>query len=157
MAMQRWKLWIVLGLVGMLLMLVGAKFALDVYRGNKSDQIWVAIPIREDLLPEEKQAFADKMNESLRNPELQKQVVLDTQLREKLKLASEAEAIKELNRRFYVELGSAEVSQGTVTTLNIGVRGIRNENEILGQLATRIARDFFKINGIDPQTGKPIE
>ncbi len=141
----------------MLLMLVGAKFALNGYRGNKPDQIWLPIPLGEDLLPEEQRAFADKMNESLRNPELQKQVVLDTQLREKLKLASEAEAIKELNRRFYVELGSAEAAQGTVPTLNIGVKGIRHENEILGQLVTRIARDFFKINGIDPQTGKPIE
>jgi hypothetical protein len=155
--MQRWKLWIALGLVGMLLMLVGAIFALNAYRGNKPDQIWVPITLSEDLLPEEHQAFAQKMNESLRNPELQKQVVMDTKLREKLKLASEAEAIKELNRRFYVELGSVEAAQGTVTTLNIGVRGKRHENEILHQLTTRITRDFFKINGIDPDTRKPIE
>jgi hypothetical protein len=141
----------------MLVALVGAKFVLDEYRANKPDKIWMPFTLSQDLLPEEHEAFVKKTDESLRKEKILKQVVIDTKLRDKLKLATDEEAIKDLNRRLFVELDSADTPQGSITIVNVGVKGIRRENKLLKDLCARIARDFFILNGIDPKTGKPIE
>jgi hypothetical protein len=64
--------------------------------------------------------------------------------------------VKELNRRLFVEVGSADTPNGSVPSINVGVAGIGHETKLLGEASMRIIRDVWRMIGIDPETGKPI-
>lgn len=155
--MQRWMLWAGLGAVGLVLMFFGARFAWREYHLSKPDKVWVPLALRTDLSMADQQKLADQINERLRSDVILRKVVADVGLQEKFGQPSEDAAVKELDRRLFVEVGSADTAEGLVPSINIGVRGIGHEHDVLGEAATRIIKDVWVMIGIDPVTGKPLE
>lgn len=155
--MQRWMLWSALGVVGLVLMFFGARFAWREYHLGKPDKVWVPVALRADLSMEDQKKLADAISEKLRTDVILRNVVVDIGLQEKFKQPSEDAAVKELGRRLFVEVGSAETPTGLAPSINIGVNGIGREHALLEEAATRIIKDVWVMIGIDPVTGKPLE
>jgi hypothetical protein len=155
--MQRWMLWVGLGVVGLVLMFFGARFAWREYHLSKPDKVWVPLALQTDLSMADQQKLADQINGRLRSDEILRKVVADIGLQEKFGQTSEDATVKELDRRLFVEVGSADTPTGLVPSINIGVRGIGHEHDLLGEAATRIMQDVWVMIGIDPKTGTRIE
>jgi hypothetical protein len=147
-------LWAGLGAVGLVLMFFGAKYARSEYFLRKPSKIWVPLALRPDLSMAEQKKLVEQIDGKLREGDLLRQVVLDAGLQEKFKQPTEDAAVKELKRRLFVEIGSADTPTGSVPSINIGVSGTGHERKILGEASTRIFRDVCRMIGIDPDTGK---
>lgn len=150
-------LWAALGAVGLVVMFFGAKYAKREYHLRQPSKIWVPLALRADLSMEDQKKLAEQINTKLRTDEILRAVVMDLDLREKFKQPSEDAAVKDLNRRLFVEVGSADTPNGSVPSINIGVAGIGHESKLLGEASMRIIRDVWRMIGIDPETGKPIK
>lgn len=155
--MQRWMLWAVLGVVGLVVMFFGARYAKREYHLRQPSRIWVPLALRADFSMEDQKKLAEEINTSLRTDEILRAVVMDLNLRQKFKKPSEDAAVKELDRRLFVEVGSADTPNGSVPSINIGVSGIGHEADLLGEASMRIIREVWRMNGIDPETGKQID
>lgn len=156
MRMQRWMLWAVLGVVGLVVLFFVARYAKHEYHLRQPAKIWVPVALRADLSMEDQRKLAKQIDEKLRTDEILRAVVVDVGLQKKFKQPSEDAAVKELERRLFVEVGSADTPMGSVPSINIGVSGIGRETEILGETSMRIIRDVWRMIGIDPETGKPL-
>jgi hypothetical protein len=150
-------LWAVLGVVGLVVMFFGARYAKREYHLRQPSRIWVPLALRADFSMEDQKKLAEEINTSLRTDEILRAVVMDLNLREKFKQPSEDAAVKELDRRLFVEVGSADTPNGSVPSINIGVSGIGHEADLLGEASMRIIREVWRMNGIDPETGKQID
>lgn len=146
-------LWAVLAAVGVALLGGGAFYGLKEYRANKPDKIWVPLPLRADLLMSEQKELAENIEAELKKDERLGIIVSDLGLKEKFNAADEDAAAEELGERIFVEVGSADTPEGSVPSINIGVRGIYSENELLREISMRIIRDVWVMIGIDPDTG----
>lgn len=155
--MQRWILLGALGVVGLVVMFFGARYAKRQYHLSQPDKVWVPVPLRMDLPMEEQINLAKQIDEKLRTDEILRTVVIDVGLKEKFKQPSEDAAVKELSRRLFVEVGTYETPMGFVPTINVGVAGIGHENTVLKETSIRVVKFVHLMNGIDPETGKPIE
>ncbi|MDP4623873.1 MAG: hypothetical protein NWT08_01920 [Akkermansiaceae bacterium] len=155
--MQRWMLWAALAAVGVALLGGGALYGLKEYRANKPDKIWVPLPLRADLSMAEQKDLAEKIDVELRKDERLRKVVTDLGLVKKFNVADEDAAVKELESRLFVDVGSADTPNGQVPSINIGVRGISRENPLLREMASRIIKDVWVMIGIDPNTGKRLD
>ncbi len=150
--MQRWILWTVLGAVGLVVMFLGARE----YHLRQPDKKWVPITLRADISLEDQNKIAEEIDEKLRADEILRSVVADVGLQEKFNQPSEDAAVKELDRRLFCEVGTADTPKGFLPSINVGVSGIKHEKKLLRDTSTRIIRDVWSILGIDPDTGKPI-
>lgn len=157
MRMQRWILWAVLGVVGLVALFFGARFAKREYHLRQPAKIWVPVALRADLSIADQKTLAKQIEEKLRTDEILRAVVVDVGLQRKFKQASEDSAVKDLDRRLFVEVGRADTQVGSVPSINIGVSGIGREGEVLGEASMRIIRDVWRMIGIDPDSGKPFE
>lgn len=153
--MQRWILWAVLAVVGLTVMFFVARYAKREYHLRQPSKIWVPVPLRADLAIADQKKLAEQIELKLRTDEILRAVVLDLGLQVKFNQPGEDAAVKELNRRLFVEVGSADTQMGAVPSINIGVSGIGHESKLLGEVSMRIIRDVWLIIGIDPETGKP--
>jgi hypothetical protein len=116
----------------------------------------VPIALRADLSMADQKKLAEQIEAKLRSDEILRAIVVDVGLQEKFKLPSEDAAVKELDRRLFVDVGSADTPNGPVPSINIGVAGTGHERDILGEASMRIIRDVWRMIGIDPETGQPI-
>jgi uncharacterized membrane protein len=154
---QRWILWGVLAAVVMALGLAGAVFGYKEYKQNRPAGMWVPLPFMNPEIPDEdRREFVKMLNEKLREPELLLRVASDIPVREAWKLGSDDEVVKEMDRRLFVEMGSAETPEGRVPSVNIGFNGKRRETALLGQLSLRIMDDVWKIIGVE-KPKQPVE
>lgn len=154
--MQRWMLWAVLGVVGLVVLFFGARYAKREYHLRQPAKIWVPVALRADLSMADQKKLAEQIEAKLRTDEILRAVVADIGLEKKFKQPSEDSAVQDLKRRLFVEVGSADTPMGPVPSINIGVSGIGHETDILGEASMRIIRDVWRMIGIDPETGKPI-
>jgi len=150
-------LWALLGVVGLVVMFFGARYAKREYHLRQPSKIWVPIALRPDLSMADQKKLAEHIDGKIRTDEILRGVVVDVGLKEKFRQPSEDAAVKELNRRLFVDVGSADTPNGSVPSINIGVAGIGHEGDVLGEASMRIIRDVWKIIGIDPETGKPAD
>jgi hypothetical protein len=155
MRMQRWMLWTVMGVIGLTAMFFGARYAKREYHLRQPSRIWVPVALRADISMEDQKNLAMQIEEKLRTEKILRAVVMDLGLPEKFKQPSEDAAVKELNRRLFVEVGSADTPNGSLPSINIGVAGIGHEGELLGEVSMRIIREVWLMIGINPKTGKP--
>lgn len=155
--MQRWILWACLGFVGLVAVLFGAKYAREEYLLRKPDKVWVPLALRADISMAEQKKHAEEIDAKLRTDEILRRVVIDVGLQEKFNQPSQDAAVKDLDRRLFVEAGTADTPTGTIPSINIGVRGTGHEHDILVETSMRIIRDVRRMIGIDPDTGKPLD
>jgi hypothetical protein len=155
--MQRWMLYAGLAVVGLVLLTGGGLYGYREYLRGKPAPIWVPLALRVDISMEDQSKLAKEIEDRLRNGDLLRQAVVDTGLQAKFGSPSEDAAVKELEQRLFVKVGTAVTPEGTVPSINVGVNGTGGEKEILGVAATRIMQDVWKMIGIDPETGKTIE
>ncbi len=154
--MQRWILWVVLAVVGLGLLAGGGLYGLREYRKGRPAPIWVPLGLRVDISMAEQEKLAREIETRLRDEELLGKVVADLGLKEKFGVADDAAAIKELDSRIFVKVGTADTPAGSVPSINVGADGTGHDREISGEIATRIIKDVWRMIGIDPETGKPL-
>jgi len=145
-----------LGIMVLALLVGGGLYGYRDFLRSKPAPIWVPLPLRADISMAEQEKMAKEIDTRLRTDEILRQIAIDVDLQKKLKQPSLNAAVKELDRRLFVKPGSADTPSGTVPSINIGVNGNGHEKEVLGETATRIIKDVWKILGIDPVTGQPI-
>ena len=155
MRMQRWILWAVLAVVGLTVMFFVARYAKREYHLRQPSKIWVPIALRADISMEDQKNLAKQIEVKLRTDEILRAVVLDLGLQVKFNQPGEDAAVKELSRRLFVEVGSADTPNGSVPSINIGVSGIGHESKLLSEVSMRIIREVWLMIGIDPEKGKP--
>ncbi len=106
---------------------------------------------------EDQNKLAEKIEEGLRRDGILRQVVIDEDLERKFNSTSQEAAVKELESRLFVKVGTADTMNGTAPAIHVGVNGTGREKEVLGDTAQRIIRDVWRMIGIDPDTGKALE
>lgn len=149
-------LWVGLGILGLGLMLFGAKFAWSEYQLYKPDRIWVPLSLPSGISMAEQKKLAEQIDGHLRSDAVLRKVMSDTGLQEKFGQADEDSAAKELDRRLFVEVGTAEGPNGSVPSVNIGLHGNGYERAVLEAAVTRIMKDVLATPGIDPANGKRL-
>jgi len=154
--MQRWMLWAVLAVVGLGLLAGGGLYCYREYLRGKPAPIWVPLALRADLSMEDQNKLAVEIEKKLRTDEILRQIVIDADLQKGFNLPTQDAAVKELEKRMFVRVGTADTPNGTVPSINIGLNGKGREKEVIGAAATRMIKDVWKMIGIDPETGKPL-
>ncbi len=137
-------------------MFFGARYAKREYHLRQPDKRWVPVPLRADFSMADQKKLAAQLEEKLRSEEILRAVVVDVGLQAKFKQLSEDAAVKELNRRLFVDVGTADTPNGAVPSINIGLSGTGHEADILDEASMRIIKDAWRMLGIDPETRKPI-
>jgi len=155
--MQRWKLYVGLGIVGLVLLGGGAYFARKEYFASKPAPIWIPFNLRMGIPMEDQKAFAQLIDERLSDDDLLRQIVIDADLQSGFNQPTEDAAIQELKRRIFVKVGTADTPQGAVPSVNVGLNGTQRENELLRRATLRMIKDVWRMIGIDPETGKPLQ
>ena len=150
-------LYVGVGIVGLILLVGGAFVARKEYYASKPGPIWVPLTLTVGISMEEQNALADQIDERLRDDDLLRQIVIDADLQNGFNQPTEEAAIEELKRRLFAKAGSADTPQGSVPSVNVGVTGTRREHEVLERAAKRIIKDVWRMMGIDPDTGKPLQ
>ena len=147
-------LWVILAVVGIVLLGGGAFYGLQEYRSNKPARQWVPVPLRSDLPMAEQKALVENIDAGLREDEMLRKIVTDMGLTEKFGVADEEAAMKELDRRLFVEVGSVKTAEGMVPSMNVGARGIRSETGLLGEISVGVMKEVWKIIGNRSRDGK---
>jgi hypothetical protein len=155
--MQRWMSLAGLGIVGLVLMFFGAKFAWREYQLGKPDKIWVPLVLPADISMAEQEKLAGQINEGLRTDAILRKVVTEAGLQEKFGQPDEDAAVKELDRRLFVEIGTAETPNGSLPSINVGLSGTGHEKAVLEDASIRIIKDVWLMLGIDPTSGKRLD
>jgi len=146
-----------LGIFGLMLLAVGGYLGLREYRLGKPAPIWVPVPLRVGIPMEDQEALAKKIEDKLRDDALLRQVVIDANLQQGFEQPTEDAALEELKRRLFVKVGTAQTPQGiSVPSINVGVDGTRREKKVLEDAAIRMIKDVWRMIGIDPETGRPV-
>lgn len=145
--MQRW---ILLGLVAGLLLVVGAGAGLWIMRQNRPDQQWVPMPLNPQSSIEDREALVKSVQLMLQEDSFLLQVVKDLSLQQKWDVASPEAAQELLRTRMFVRLGEYRhpLTQERFDTLDIGIHGISKENQLLGEVASRLATEVGKNLGL---------
>ncbi len=145
-----------LAIVVLALLVGGGLYGYRDFLRSKPAPIWVPLALRADISMAEQEKISTEIDTRLRADEILRQVAIDVDFQKKLKQPSLDAAVKELDRRLFVKPGSADIPSGTVPSINIGLHGNGHEKDVLGETATRLMTDVWKILGIDPVTGLPI-
>ena len=135
-------------------MMGGLLFAYQQYKLNKPQQMWVPLPVRQDLPIADQDKAAKDLKAKLCVESVFLKVSKDMGLPAKWKLASDKEAAAELSKRVFVRTGDADTPMGKVPAIHIGVTGKVKDKELSGQIAMRLMDDVWKILGIDPPKKK---
>ena len=138
-------------------MFFGAKFAWREYQLGKPDKIWVPLALPADISMVDQEKLAEQINEGLRTDAILRKVVTDAGLQEKFDKPDEDAAVKELDRRLFVEIGTADTPNGSLPSINVGLSGTGHEKAVLEDASIRIIKDVWLMLGIDPTTGKRLD
>ncbi len=150
-------LYAVLAVVGLVLLTGGGLYGYREYLRSKPAPIWVPLALRADISMEDQEKLAKEIEERLRTDEILRQIAIDVHLQEKFNQPDLDAAVKELENRLFVKVGTADTPNGSVPSINIGVKGTGGEKEVLGEAAGRLIKDVWKMLGIDPETGQPVK
>lgn len=152
--MQRW---IVIALVGAILFGLGGGYGLWTYRQNRPQKVWVPLALNETLSPEKREELAGEIRKKLLEGPTLADAVKDTGLARKLGVSSDSEAEKEARSRFFVEVGEADLPNGTtVPSVNVGFNVQRKTFGAFGEVAMRVMKDVWKMLGIKEPDGQTI-
>jgi hypothetical protein len=144
--MQRW---IVIAVVVALLGAVGGGFGLWTYRQNRPQKVWVPLALNAALPAEKKEQLAKDVKAKLLEGTIIADAVKDVNLASKLNLPSNEAAEAEVRNRLFVELGETPGANGAaVPSLNIGLNCQRKTFNVMGEVATRMMKDVWKMLGI---------
>ncbi|WP_411826533.1 hypothetical protein [Luteolibacter sp. AS25] len=154
--MQRWILWAALAVVGLALIGGGGLYGYREFSQGKPANIWVPIPLNLETPLDEQENIASKIDTELRKDEILKKVISDLGLVGKFGVSGEDAALVELKKRLFVEVGLTETHVGPMPSINVGMKGTRREAELSTEMTERVAKDVFRMIGIDPETGRPF-
>ena len=151
------KRWMVIAVVAIMLAGVGGAAALWNYRQNKPQKVWVPLALNASLTPEKREQVAAEIKAKLLEGPIILQVVKDVKLASKLGLPSDEAAEAVVRKQLFVEVGQADVPDGTkVPSVNIGVNCQRKTFAVMGEVATRMIKDVWKMLGIKDPATAPI-
>lgn len=154
--MQRWILWVILGIVGLGILGAGGIYAISEYRQSRPTPIWVPLQLQVDISTTEQSELAVDIDRKLRADGRLEKVVADLNLADRFDVANEGAALAELENRLFVEAGTAATPTGTVPSINVGMRGKRREEELLSTIVTALTKQVWEIVGLDPETGARV-
>ena len=136
--MQRW---IVLAACVFLLGGGGA-FAMWNRHQNKPDAVWSPLVLNANSTDNEKESLQKQVDTFLRGRTVLATVVKDLGLVARFQVGSEEEAIDELSRRMFIEIGQANPPANTSTSLNVGVRGKAKEHALIGEISSHLMKEL---------------
>lgn len=149
--MQRW---IALAAVVVLLLGVGGGALFWNHRRNRPDKVWVPLPLNPEAPEDARSKIVKQLDIELRKPSVLLGVATDVQLATKLDLSSTEAAVEELEKRMFVELGTADTAMGKVPSINVGVNGKSKEHDMLGQISVRLMQDVRRILGVKDKSAQ---
>lgn len=141
--MQRW---IVAGLVFLVLLVGGGYFAYRTYQQNRTTRIWLPLPTPKMTVEERRQTTASLL-EKLSDPVLMAAVCRDAGYAKTMDFASEEEGTKDLLKRLFCEIGTADTAQGKVPSINVGFSCKVKHFGKMGEVTNRLRKDILEILG----------
>ncbi len=132
----------------MVIALGGGAFAYRNYKQNLDTQIWLPMPINQERPVELREKTVKVLKQKLSDPVLLAQVSQDVGLVKKMRLVSDEEVAKDLAKRLFVEIGTADTARGKVPSINIGFNCKVKEFGMMSDVVNRLRKDIFKILGI---------
>ncbi len=148
--MQRW---IIAGLVFIVLLTGGGYFAYRSYQQNRATRIWLPLPTPE-VSVEQRREMTVMLNEKLKDPILLEAVCKDSGYAKTMGLASDEEGAKDLLKRFFCEIGTADTPGGKVPSINVGFSCKVKEFSKMGDVTNRLRKDILLILGL-PESVDP--
>ncbi|MFD2255578.1 hypothetical protein ACFSSA_02725 [Luteolibacter algae] len=144
-----------LALLGLALLGGGGIYGYREYLRGKPSPIWVPLALRADLSMEDQNKLAETIEQELRKENILRQVAIDADLQKGFSLPDQEATVKELDKRLFVKVGSADTPDGLMPSINVGLNGTGHEKKVLEAGATRMIREVWKLIGMDPETGRP--
>jgi hypothetical protein len=147
-----------LGVAGLVLMFFGARYAKREYHLGQPARMWVPLPLQGGVSMEGQNKLIKEIGEKLRTDAVLREVVIDAGLQEKFGQPTEDAAVRDLDRRMFVEAGTVKSPSGIeVPSINIGVSGTGHDQAILAEASTSLIKHVWIMLGFDPLTGKRMD
>lgn len=148
---------IVIGVLVLGLLMAGALFGYREYLRASPAAIWVPMPVKVDLTLEKRREVCDELKKALLDKELLLRVVKDVDLAKKWELTSDAAAVDQVSKRLFVRPGDMETKNGRMPAIHIGVKGKGWERDVLGEVATRMMQEVFRLMGMEQPKPNGLE
>jgi hypothetical protein len=141
---------ILLGMVSAIFLLVIAAGGYWWMKQNRDDQQWVPMPLNPSSSLEDRAKLQQQIQAHLGREVFLKKIVADLSLSKRWNLTGEQQALERLKSSMFVRLGEVRnpMTQEVMATIDIGVKGKRKENPLLGEIATSMAKETREYLGI---------
>jgi hypothetical protein len=142
---------ILLGMVSAIFLLVIAAGGYWWMKQNRDDQQWVPMPLNPSSSLEDRAKLQQQIQAHLGREVFLKKIVADLSLSKRWNLTGEQQALERLKSSMFVRLGEVRnpMTQEVMATIDIGVKGKRKENPLLGEIATSMAKETREYLGIE--------
>ena len=107
-------------MVFVILSVFGVGFAYHTFQQNRPDRIWLPIQTNPEMSLAQRKELAAMLKEKLGDPALLARVCKDSDYAATMGLPSVEEGVKDLQRRLFAEVGTAETTKGRVPSINVG-------------------------------------
>ncbi len=144
--MQRWIVAGAVFLVLTILLGVGAFFGLKTYRANKMTAIWLPLPV-EQMPVEQRVKLADAFRENLAQEALMTTIARESGFTSDFGFSTDAEAGKELLRRFFCRQGHLDNPDGRkVPAIEIGFECKHKEFAKMEKATSRLTKELARLS-----------
>lgn len=145
--MQRW---IIVGVLVAILGLGGSAFGLWSYKQSRPHPMYVPIPLKEEVPPEDRKKIATELKSRLEDPALLLRVSKDLNLTAEWELPSDEAAVEALKSKLIVDSVEGDISANRPPTLNVGLKGKKREKEFTTKAVDRLMTEVWPILGLNP-------
>lgn len=142
---------ILLGMVSAVFLLVLAAGGYWWMKQNRDDQQWVPMPLNPSSSHEDRAKLQQQIHAHLSKEAYLKKIVAELSLSKRWNSTGEQQALDRLKSSMFVRLGEVRhpMTQEIMPTIDIGVKGKRKENPLLGEIATSMAKETRHYLGIE--------
>jgi hypothetical protein len=132
----------------------GGAIGYRTYQQNRPTRVWLPMPIDTARPLEMRDKTVAILKQRLSDPVVLAAVSKDAGYAKNSGIESDAAAAKDLARRLFVEIGTADTPLGRVPSINVGMECKVKEFRIMRAVVNRLKTDVFKILGLtEPKQG----
>ena len=130
-----------------MLLVGGVGFGYRIYQQNRDTRIWLPIPTNPELSMTQRKEVAAMLRDQLSDPALLARVSKDSGYATTMGLPSDEAGAKDLLKRLFAEVGTAETTKGRVPSINVGFECKVKEFKKMDKVTKRLMVDIGLVLG----------